>query len=343
MDYARKWWVRLYLEESNEDRAQPLFCRALRDYLLRYAEPLDGKGKPTPRSGELMRGKSAEHAVELLLNAMGAQLDERDEAAAFIEHWIEDGWLTVKKQKRRHVLCITNYVSAQTARTKAAIRMQRMRDRRKKALKKQPPSDVTRDATVTSSDTSSFGNSGVRIRERKRIRVRGSNIRAPDVTGDVTRYEDEALVCELAAKYAEDPVAVGSEHGEPHTWPPVRAVIEAGNEVWSRKHQPVNSGDRVVQVILDRLIEGMLPSELEQAVRGSQHDDWVREHMKLQSVANILKHPDKIEEFRMLHENPPTKPPPDQQPDGEYETGWSDKSSDVVKAPGEPEAKAAAP
>jgi hypothetical protein len=343
MDYARKWWVRLYVEESNEDRAKPLFARALRDTLLRFAQPLDGKGKPTPRSGELMRGKSAEHAIELLLNAMGAQLDERDQAAAYIEDWIEDGWLTVRKQKQRHILCITNYVAAQTARTKAALRMQRYRARQKKTQQSRSNGGVTGDATrsptVTSPDAAQFGNGGVRIRERERIRKRGSNIRGPGVTGDVTRYAEDEQLCELAVDYLADPVAVGLEHGEPHTWPGVRRVIEAGNEVWSRKLVPVSSGDRVVQVILDRLSEGLTPAELVEAVYGSKHDDWTRDNPKLQSLANLLKHPDRIETFRQHHANPPTPKVPSQQPAGDYDTGWEDKPSDVV-APAETKAAA---
>lgn len=344
-DYPREWWVRLYRRESNKDRAKPVLSRGLRDTLLRYAEPLGPDGKPRARSGELMRGKSAEHAVELLVNSMGAHPSERDQVVEYLLDWIDDGYLTVRKQKRWHILCITNYCAAQTARSKAAERMRRMRARKKQAKQKPGVGDVTRDATGDVTDAPPVRNAsvsrGVRIRDRERDRERGSNIGPPDVTGDVTRYASDA-VCDLAADYLADPVAVGGEHGQPHTWPPVVEVIAAGNAVYGRKHRPVNSGDRVVEVILERLSEGWSPSELIECVKGSAHDDFVQSQVKLQSLASLLRHPDRMEGFRKMFHDPPAAEGSSEQPDGDYDSGFSDKGSDVVKASTEPEAKAAA-
>lgn len=335
MDYAGEWWVKLYLRESNDDRAKPVLARGLRDNLLRYAEPLARNGDPTPRTGELMRGKSAEHCIEQLVNSMAAQPDERDLVVAYIGTWIDAGWLTLKKQKSRHILCITNYLEAQTARTKAAERQRRYRQRlakRKESQKVTPTKPtVTRDERVRAA----LVTNDVRIRERIR-----SDTYVPEGTGNVTRYADPApdfddqheRVCELASEYLADPVGVGLEHGEPHTWPPVVAVIEAGNRVWERKDRPQRSQDRRVQVILERLSDGLTAPELIEAVEGSRHDDFVAREPRLQTVASLLKHPDRIETFRQLAQSPPEPQPPGgrgrggpQQPEGDYDTGWTDK------------------
>lgn len=135
MRYDREPWRKLYVSESVEDRMRPLLARGLRDYLLRHAKD-DGTilPKTSDPGGDLAR-------------ALGAHDGERDTVARYVQDWIDDGFLAL----RRDALVIRNFARAQKARSKGAERQKRYRSKKKgeDGVTRDATSDVTNDVTVT--------------------------------------------------------------------------------------------------------------------------------------------------------------------------------------------------
>lgn len=137
MRYDREPWRKLYTAESVEHRMMPLLSRGLRDYLLRHAKD-DGTILPstTDPGGDLAR-------------ALGAHVDEREQVARYVQAWIDDGFLALRRYGARDALVIRNFAKAQKARSKAADRQKRYRSKKKAedGVTRYATGDVTGDVT----------------------------------------------------------------------------------------------------------------------------------------------------------------------------------------------------
>lgn len=340
-DYEKGWYVRLFTEETNEHRAKGVVSRGVRDTLLRYAKKLDKRGVPAPDSGELIRARSQDRALADLMGAMSTRPDEWDLVHKSLLDWIEDGWLEWQRPKKGwHALCIRNYVEAQTARTKNAVRQQRYRERKKKDQQQQGLPGVTGNATpnVTGNATPNvIGNvyRNATVLDQSKAKQSKTNPKGLDVTRDVTRNAD--AWCRLASAYLRDPVAIGAEHGEPHTWDAVRVVLAQWDETWRQTTNVRNSGDARVRVIVERFSEGRGPGVLIEALQAAKEDDWLRDKPKLHSPGFVFGGADRVDSFCRMADAPARKPARVRvQPDaatGYYEggggfaqTGWTDQA-----------------
>lgn len=113
MNYETEPWYKLYIRESTEDKLLPVLNRGLRDFLLRFAKS---------RQNATILAKTENPGADLA-RALGAHPSETETFVAFVDSMLEDGYLT----HRRGRLWITNFVSAQEARSPGAQRQARWR------------------------------------------------------------------------------------------------------------------------------------------------------------------------------------------------------------------------
>jgi len=298
--WDKEWWVRLYVQESNEAKGASVLCRAFRDHLLRYARPLDKDGNPGPDSGVLVNATTRERAINTLMAAMSAHPDEWELLRTYLNFWIDDGYLVWKKKKGRHCLCIANYVLAQTAKTPGAARTARWRARKRKTKQTQQLDLVTRDV---SSD------------------VTGDSPRDSPVTAEEEEEEEEEISSrrDTGSRHArrlrarawlgdEDAATEAGDIGLAYEADFVVRIVRCCDEVWGHRTLLRTSHDPRVEAILTRVAEGYDPADLERAVRASAQDDFIRDNPKLQTVSTLLKSPDSVDKYLRVADSSPKGP-----------------------------------
>jgi hypothetical protein len=306
MDFSKEPWRRLYVNESIDHRAMPLLCRSLRDYLLRVARQQDGV--------LVRRESSPERAIETLLRGCAAHPDEFELCTRYVQAWIDDGYLVIRRRNARCDIVISRYVEAQNVTSSSAARQRRYRDRKRKQKEAKSKEslqlslvtdNVTRDATddVTVDTTETQRVTSKRKKEKKERKK---------------ETKTRASVCDRALFWRDDKDGPHT-HDPPHTWSEVKQVLRCGDEVWNTNSRVANSADPRVQTIVDRFCDGFDVNDLCEALRGSKRDAFIASRPTLQCVKTLLKDAQAVDKYAKQLHAPSSGPAPRVQPPaGDY-------------------------
>ena len=344
-DFTREGWVRLFRYESATDRAKPLLCRGLRDYLLRLANL---------QNGYLVRhAPTKEKALDILLRGAGAHDEELPMCREYLLAWLEEGYLRWSTQRRvtdrvtdrndpryktlcsRYGIVISNFVQAQKQAHDSVManarRQKAYRDRKRGQNTNSPeqlplPADTT-DSNVTRNVTDNVTRNVTRYGQRKKERKRNR------------KKERRSPLVELAQRYVETPDVVTTAHGAPTTWPAVREVLVHCDTVWNGTTRAFSADDPRVKTVVARFAEGFTPADLKLAIDGSRRSDFIVAHPELQSVKTLLKDGNAVDSYAKLMAEAPgvvsaTRVQP---PDSGYYAGHGWEQGSLPVAPLQPE------
>jgi hypothetical protein len=104
-----------------------------------------------------------------------------------------------------------------------------------------------------------------------------------------------------AESWTGDPNIAALVYPQPETWPETQAVVSALTETFGGPAQaPRNSGDRRMQVLLERWAEGRTTEELVAAIRGAALDDLIQRKPQLQNLTTILRDSGEVDRYARL-------------------------------------------
>lgn len=251
MRFDRESWRKLYVAESMQHRAMPLFARGLRDYLIRFAEV----------DGTLLHDTT--EPVADLARVLGANGNERKALADSLDRLMRIGYLSLKQGR----LFITKFAEAQTAQSAGAKRQAAYLLKRKSGVTSDAPSDVTDDVSTLSQVTS---------HPTRRDEIPDAD--ASDAREAAASRKPTCLADALAVPINERAIIAErdphlADYLQPQDWPEIRAVagpLGAGTLAsYSR--------DSGVRAAVSLYAAGFSQAELERAVAALPSDPWWRE------------------------------------------------------------------
>jgi hypothetical protein len=259
MKFEHEPWRKLYVSESAEHKLLPVFCRTLRDNLIRHAKK-DGTllGATDDPGGDWGR-------------VLGATGDDLDKINDYIQLLIKDGYLSFRKGR----LWITRFQEGQEARSPGATRQKRYRDKRRYVTVASP---VTVPVTVSDATVTSQKNR-IEMKRNEEIPQTPKAAAAP-VAGSPPRNLDEAMALPLTDR-AGWCVRRGdvADWVEPKLWPEVVQVAnDFGSAVGVREVKLGSySRDSALRAIVELFAAGYTPENLQSAAVAAKSSPYFKD------------------------------------------------------------------